>query len=238
MSRLKYYNPQIFKASGDCGDIIYALMYIKALNAKKLFIDGSGGETYVRDGYICNVKTKFNTESAKFMLPFVATQIDCDFWHGEPFDCHINESDINAGDINITKAHAIKFDLDWTILGDQWLFLNEAKEKRLVINRTNRYHGTNFGFYKKYIEEFDGSKVFLGLPDEFNEFSYKSKLDIPYIKTSNCLDLAKEVAKSTHFIGNGSLVNSLAIGFGLDVKYEFCSRAANYLFEKENFNIF
>ena len=236
MSRLIYTNPKTFRCSGDCGDTIYALLYMKAVGATEMLLDESGGENYVRDGFICNGKTKFNQKSADFLYPFLKTQVDTEFYRGQDYDCWFNESDKDAGNDNITKAHAVKFNLKWMDLKPGWLTRNTIKEPeyRLIVNRTNRYHG-NVGFYKQFLSTFDGPITFLGLEEEYDDF-YKNVYPVgAFCKVKDCLGMANLIEASSHFIGNGSLVNSLAIGFGLEVYYEFCPNAANYLFQSPKF---
>jgi hypothetical protein len=225
----------IIKTSGDLGDIVMMLMFLKPLNIEGVVIDSSGGETYSRNG-MNGVKCKFNIESSQFIEPLVEKFIPI---VNKGYDIDHNEFPDGFLSIkNLTEFHCRKYNLNWEDIKLGWMKSEVPKVNRLIVSRTERYNSDNINFYLETLEKFDGEKIFLGLESEYNRFKqiYNKELDFHYTNTATHLyDIINE---STHFIGNGSLANAIACGCGLEIYYEFCSGAANYLFNDERFKIF
>lgn len=228
----------VLKVSGDTGDIIYSLLYCKEAGFNKLILDPTGGQTY-KYGDVKNHKGKFNKDLADFLYPFLASQIETEWDEGQPYDLWFNEWKVGTEDTNITRFHARKFDLDWQELKCGWLKpYSDNKVNRLIVGRTPRYNSGSLEHYHKFINEFrdiHGSEIlFLGLKEEYDEFPIKAD----FIQVKDALEMAQLVSESTHFIGNGSVVAAMALGFGLDCEYEWCHGVAHYEFNDHRFNPF
>lgn len=237
-----YQKTDTIRCSGDMGDIIYLLNFMKVLGSKKLYLDPSGGSSYTLPNGLMNIKCKFNQKSYDFLLPFLETQkyISVEKFSNQEYDVYINEffqKDLKI--LNLNLFHAIKFSLELSNLNKPWIDLekNNKSERPIAINRSLRYRN-NDTFYYYNLNLLKKSAIFVGIEEEYLDFKNKFKCDIPYIKTNNCLELANVINSCDTFFGNGSLACSLAIGLGLNVYYEFCPQAANYLFKRHNLIIF
>ena len=256
---LIFKNPKSFVIGGDMGDIIYHLLFIKNLGGNKYHIDPAGGPNggtgYTREGYIRNGDGnpgKFNLTKALFLLPLVKQQPyldDVDLYSGDPLDSwklyDVNASEYHKDDLgikNLTYFHAKKYDLALEDLNEPWLEVQNKKvidpNRTIVINRTLRYRGNdNYYFFNR--QEFNEKAIFVGIPEEYQEFLQRfGTPGIPFIATNTAAELAEVIAGCKHFVGNGSLAASIAIGLGLDVDYEYCHVASHYMFQRPNFKIF
>jgi hypothetical protein len=234
----KINNTNSFKISGDMGDIIYSLLYAKILKTKKIFIDSSGGKDYIRDGFIRNVKTKFNLKSAEFLMPLLEKQsyVKVEIYNSQPYDFDMSEfdyRDITIRDLNI--FHSKKFpNFDLNLLNQKWLecntnIIDPVPERQLIISRSLRYLG-NDNYYYLNLDRISKNGIFVGIEEEYKRFVELYNCKIPFFKGKNCLDVANFISKKTNFLGNGSLVCSIAIGLGLKIEYEYCIHASHYKF--------
>jgi hypothetical protein len=64
--------------------------------------------------------------------------------------------------------------------------------------------------------------VFVGLPDEYNEFKKLTGWNLDYYPVKDMLDLAEVIAGCKKFLGNQSV--SLSLAQGLRVPYAFETR--------------
>lgn len=246
LKEYKVYNTNSFKISGDMGDIIYSLLYAKILGTKNIYIDSTGGKSYIRDEIIRNVKTKFNEISADFLMPLLKKQsyVNVELYNEQQYDFDMSEFDYRDITIqNLNIFHSKKFiNFDKTMLNQKWIEVGQnleepLKERNLIINRTLRYRG-NDNYYYLNLKRIQDNGIFVGLEEEYKNFVDMYGCKIPFFKGKNCLDVASIISTKKYFIGNGSLACSLAIGLGLNIEYEFCISAAHYLFEKNNFKLF
>jgi len=246
--------PKSFVSSGDMGDVIYHLLFIKVLGGNKYHIDPNGGG-YLRDGYIQNGDgnpPKFNLSKALFLLPLLKEQTyidDVDLYSGPPkeawrsYDVHVGEfHKDDLGLQNLTFFHAKKYDLPLQLLNEPWLTVKNSikiDDKRdTIISRSLRYRGNdNYYFFNR--ERLNQKGIFVGLQDEYSDFVRRYNCpDIPLAKTDTALDLAEVINGHHNFIGNGSLATSIALGLGLNVEYEFCPHACHYMFNRNNIKVF
>jgi hypothetical protein len=256
---LVYKDPKTFVIGGDMGDVIYHLLYIKKLGGTTYHIDPCGGPNggtgYTREGYIRNGDGnpgKFNLTKALFLLPLIKAQNyleDVDLYRNDPVDSwkfyDVNASEYHKDDLgirNLTYFHAKKYNLALEDLNEPWLDVPDAitvaPERDVVINRTLRYRGNdNYYFFNR--EDLNKRGVFVGLPDEYQDFRNRfGTMDIPYVRTHTALELARVIKGHKIFVGNGSLAASIALGLGLDVEYEYCLGASHYLFQRKNITVF
>jgi len=260
--QLIHKDPKSFVIGGDMGDVIYHLLFIKKLGGTKYHIDPSGGANggkgYIRDGYIAcgnGNPGKFNLSKALFLLPLLKEQsylTDVDLYTGDPatawkhYDVHTGEyHKDDLGIQNLTFFHAKKYDLDLSDLDDPWLEVPShppqvslGPNRNIIINRTPRYRGNdNYYFFNR--QRFDQKGVFVGLPEEYQDFRQRYGCpNLPYIKTDTALELAEVVNAGDTFVGNGSLAASIAMGLGKNIEYEFCSVACHYMFNRSNMQLF
>lgn len=221
----------------DMGDLIYSLLFVQLLGIEKIFIDGGCGSV------------KFNWDSAKFLMPFIKSQ---PYFQNKIVEFYIDQSyDYNYGlhpdnmpvvvGTNLTEFHASKFDLlNNPKIHHPWLSAPlsddpKIRHKKILINRTHRYHG-NDNFYYDFLKYFHPSyMLFVGLETEYNSFMKDfGNPNIEYIPTNSCVDLATIINSIPIFLGNQSLICSIATGLGKTCYIEYGKHAANYLFSRQN----
>lgn len=221
----------------DMGDLVYSLLFSKILNVKNLLIDGG-----------CS-SVKFNWNSANFIMPLIEFQNyieSVNLYSGQKYDYnysdHPNNHIVSIG-TDLTKYHASKFNLEKdSRIYNPWLTAPKNHEsslgKKIVINRTNRYHGNN-QFYYDFLKYFHPDfLLFLGLEEEYLAFKKEFGLDIDYIKTNDILDLASIIDGIPFFVGNESLICAIAKGLGKTCYVEYCPMAANYIFYRPTITYF
>jgi hypothetical protein len=222
----------------DMGDIIYSLLYTKILGVENLLVDGGCG---------C---VKFNWSSANFILPLLQYQSyikSAQLYSCQPYDYnygeHPNKTPVVVG-TDLTRYHASKFNLlNNPEIYENWLTSpvtsdSYFKDKKIVINRTSRYHG-NKQFYYDFLKYFNPKHLlFLGLEDEYKQFEKEFEASIDYIPTSSIMELVSIINTIPIFVGNESLICAIAKGLGKTAYVEYCPFAANYIFHRQNINYF
>lgn len=222
----------------DMGDIVYSLLYAKILEVKNLVVDGGCGTV------------KFNWDSANFILPLLQSQtyitsaeLYTDQFYDYNYANHPENHPVVVG-TNLTKYHASKFNLidnpkiyePWltsTIIGDPFI-----QQKKIVINRTARYHG-NRQFYIDFLKYFNPKfLLFLGLEEEYANFVEEFGAKIDYLPTKSVLELTSIINTIPIFVGNESMICAIAKGLGKTCHVEYCHSAANYIFHRQNINYF
>lgn len=226
------------KSYVDMGDCIYMLLFCKILNIKNIYLDGKSGIT------------KFNNKNAEFLMPLIKYQSyieSCDLYENQLYNCEYATIKSTLGEVatgvNLLEFHAKKFNLNINSseFNLPWIHCPklEGFKYKVVINRTERYHGRYpwmYDLFLKTIYPFSDC-IFVGLPEEYNRFKEDYKVDIPYYETSTALELARVINSSDTFFGNESLACAIAKGLGKNCFVEISPWAANYLFLNKN-NIF
>ena len=223
------------------GDLVYSLSIAKILEVETLFIDGG-----------CDF-VKFNWDSANFISPLLKYQSyieRAELYNDQPYDynygLHPENKPVVVG-TNLTEFHASKFNLNnHKNIYDPWLEAPKLSEntilnKKVVINRSKRYHG-NPQFYADFLKFYRPEHLlFLGLPDEYSSFNQDFGLkdgQIEYIETLDVMTLASIINTIPCFVGNESLICSIATGLGKNCFIEYCPNAANYIYPRQNINYF
>jgi ADP-heptose:LPS heptosyltransferase len=101
-----------------------------------------------------------------------------------------------------------------------WLTVPKAAElgeRNVVVNRTGRWVPAqrNPVYDQWKADGVDANAIFVGLPNEYEDFKKMSGWDkIEYKPTKTLLEVAEIIAGSETFIGNQSVALSIAIGLG------------------------
>lgn len=230
-----------FKNGCDMGDQIYALLFSKILGVQHLYIDPN------------DKSTKFNIENMNFLLPLMNSQEY--IAKAEPY---LNQYyDYDYGDMttigyppkigtNLTTYHASKFNIapENIELTQPWLSSKSIEDsyftnKKITINRTARYHSKNDAFYYHFLQCFDTSHLlFLGLESEYLDFTKTFDINIDFVPTKSSILLMEIINSVPSFLGNQSLICSIATGLGKNCFIEVGYGCANYLFNRANIQYF
>ncbi len=106
-----------------------------------------------------------------------------------------------------------------TILRNQpWLTVPKPTPiAEIVVNRSARWNSPDsLTGWTAIRDQAEDRAVFVGLPEEHQEFCKFANWAIPYHPTETLLELAEVIAGADQFVGNQSLGLSLAIGLGAD----------------------
>lgn len=222
------------------GDLIYSLLFCKILGVNTMYVDGG-----------CGV-VKFNWESANFILPLLQHQPymkNVELYTGQKYDsCYGTHPEKRPVIMHtdLTEYHASKFGIsknDPLLQQNPWLSVTRKiaghhdflKTKKILINRTARYHGDP-NFYLKMLSSFPLKDfVFAGLEEEYILFKDTFQdAEIDFVKTESSLELLSVVDSVPTFLGNESLICAMAIGLGKNCYIEYGRSAANYIFNRQN----
>ena len=224
-----------FYMSVDMGDLIYSLLFCKILSVYKIYIDAN------------NDDVKLNKASVDFLLPLIQYQKHIkeathysDQWFDVNYGIHPQNDPVVVG-TNLTQYHASKFGIDPEDkrLYESWLDVpmeddSNVKEKKILINRTDRYHG-DASFYNSFLRYVHPKYLlFAGLESEHKSFCSQFGIDIDFVKTETSMELAAIINTVPTFLGNESLVCAIATGLGKNCYIEYGRAAANYIFNKQN----
>lgn len=224
-----------FYISVDMGDLVYSLLFCKILNVDTIYVDGASNDV------------KFDWDSANFLLPLINSQDyikAAELYDGQDFDVnyglHPTEEPVIVG-TNLTAYHASKFNInqDDSRLYEPWLRVGEHQNpmlahKKVLINRTSRYHG-DYSFYSNFLRYVDPEfLVFAGLESEYSDFYQQFGISMDFVKATDGLRLAEIINVVPTFVGNESLICAIAKGLGKHCYVEHGRMAANYIFNRKN----
>lgn len=216
----------VFKHSGDLGDIIYSLPTIRALGGGILYLDPKGGghEEYIKR-QCPEGKTKLDASKIDFIKPILEAQPyieEVRHWNGESYTHNLDEFRIVFGSptrrsptANLADCHLQRFDLPFSETDKPWLTVDGEIiiSRPVVINRSPRVQG-GYGRLNAMKMDLQRDAAFIGLPKEHEYFEWTFGITVPYYPTSNVMDLAKVIKGSKLFIGNSSFPLALAIAMG------------------------
>ena len=202
-----------FRHSGDCGDIISSLLYIKT-NCEQpgvLYLD------YTHEDEIpYKHNLKFDMYQYEQISPIIAKQPYIDKVHvytGQQYDidCNAFRDYIFDNNCSLTDMYFMgsRKTPDYT---SPWLHnINklEMNENYNLIHRNFRYRSDNFDW--RCVIDNEGlydSSWFVGSYDEYVDFLKVTRLDksnLPYLHTKTMEDLCEAVNGCCKFYGNGGL---------------------------------
>ena len=233
-----------FKHSGTAGDLIYSLALMKYFGGGEFYlhldqVDWIGKHYYGRDPDPFH-KGRMNMRDFEFMKDFMNAQsYVTKFDVLDPSTTEITHNldkfrTLFVGHpanyiITYCMAFGINDPAIQTSISDgPWLSVPTPKVipgKTVVVNRTPR------GFTPKernsqwdaWLADGTADKsIFVGLPDEYEEFKKFTGWSLDYYPTATMLELAEVIAGAELFIGNQSV--ALSIAQGLRVPYMFEAR--------------
>lgn len=219
-----------FSQSGNLGDLIYSLSVVKKMGS---------GNFYVKLHNIPNVIKKYDNgpvppeyvgrlseNDYKWLKPLLEAQDyinDVEVFNGQHIDVDLDDF---RGVIhtkvqgNFLKAFYTTHNISFTEkdLVEQWLTVPNPKQvSKWVVARSPRWRrmlpNTN-EIWSGLIRDnkLDSEGVFVGLPEEHQDFVNTFNVNIPYYPVSNFLELAEVIAGSEGFFGNQTFTYGIAQG--------------------------
>ena len=223
-------NTNHFYCSGDLGDIIYALLVIRALGGGFLIL---GPESNQR------CREPINRLKFENIAPLLRIQ---PYVHGVKYS-----PTVPSNVIDLNQFRSLRFDLkaslasimlryfgqDETDVHKAWLTVDvPVFHYPVIINRSQRYQEIDFP-WKKIIQKYSHLIGFVGDQPEHDDFCGQYG-PVPYVKTPTLLNLARVIAASQLFIGNQSCAYAIAEGLKHQTIQETWSYSPNCVFERSN----
>jgi len=233
-----------FKHSGTLGDIIYSLPLMKHFGGGKFYLH-LNQVNWITQYYYGGQPDPYhqghmNQKDFDFIKDFMLAQdyvTECDI-----LDVNLHEITHNldrfrplfvSHSANYITTYCQAFGIHDQTLQTQisdgpWLTVPNPKViegKPYVVNRTSRGFtspGCNLAWTQWREEGIDKESVFVGLPNEYQDFKTLTGWELDYYPTDNLLELAEGIAGCEQLIGNQSLC--LSIAQGLRVPYAFEAR--------------
>jgi hypothetical protein len=117
-------------------------------------------------------------------------------------------------------------DLSKPWLDYPWIY-NAAADKKILINRTQRYNNplVSYNFLKKY----EGYVAFVGLPKERDIFCWQNKVEIPLLLVNDYLEISSALHFCKLFIGNQSSIFQISEGLKIPRLLEVCRDIPNVI---------
>ena len=232
--------------SGDLGDIIYSIPFIKSLGKSiNYYITIPNEKDLVRE---CFNEKKF------YSLKSILEKIDCinEIIFNIPKDVVIDynldkhrdlekqflKNDINLYkkflDINLSELYDYYFNKNSNLI-DPCINLKEKiiiDGRDIVISRSHRYNNKNFPWQEIY-NEYKSRMIFIGT--EFEHQTFESNFGkIDYYKTDSLYSLAMIINGSKLFIGNQSCPYSLAESMKVNSIQETSVNIPNCIYKRKN----
>ena len=227
-----------FVHSGNLGDIIYSLPAVRALGGGTMYIKLDGVADAIRkynngpvpDDYRGRLSAKDFEMLAPLLdaQPYIeATQV---FHPNQTVEVDLDQFRAVAGQsfaTNFLSTYNKALGLpDGDISGEwPWLFVEPTKIAEFVVCRSARYRSnksSTIPTWKAIIDgnDFENRAVFVGLPEEAEEFNQLFDVSIPYYKCKDFLDMAQVIAGADTFFGNQTFAYGIAQGLGKDTVLE------------------
>lgn len=227
--------------SGDLGDIIYSLPFLKSFSKKiDLYITNTVSVREKFDlnkfeslksllskvNYINSINYNINCEKIDYNLDLFRT-VESRFTQSvENYKCFLKMS--------LCEQYAFYFNKQINVC-EKWIDLKEKiiiNSKPIIISRTTRYQNHDFP-WKKIHEVYKDMMIFVGTKKEHKQFINEIG-NIDYYETNNLYNLAMIINGSLIFIGNQSCPYSIAEAMKKNTIQETSVNIPNCVFERNN----
>lgn len=231
-----------FKHSGTLGDIVYGLALMKHFGGGEFYLH-LGQVDWVTKHYYGGQPNPFHKgrmtqNDFEFMRDFMeAQEYISKFDVLDPATTEVTHNLdrfrtlFTQHPANYTTTYSMAFGIMDPAIHNQisdgpWLTVPNPKViegKPHVINRTPRGFtppGLNPAWTTWKEQGVDKESIFVGLPDEYEEFKKLTGWQLEYYPTKNMLELAEVIAGAEQFIGNQSVALSIAQGLRVPYYYE------------------
>ena len=231
-----------FKHSGTLGDIVYGLALMKHLGGGEFHLH-LGQVDWITQYYYGGKPNPYHQgrmtqKDFEFMREFMEAQdYITKFDVLDPATTEITHNLDRFRPLfvkhpaNYTTTYCMAFNImdpavQTEVSTGPWLSVPNPKViegKPYVINRTARGFtppGLNPAWTNWKEEGVPEQSVFVGLPDEYEDFKKLTGWELDYHPTKNMLELAEVIAGAEQFIGNQSVALSIAQGLRTPYFYE------------------
>jgi len=220
--------------SGDIGDIIYSLLFLKTFGNVVLYL-GNDPKTKVR-----NI---MNSQLFDFLSPLLNSQT----WLKSSYVDHVPKVDYNLNKFRelwfspkrtcnrlfeaypkYFKYPALKEDMPWMNVEPIYDYDNPV-----IVSRSPRYQNPLFP-WKQIYDKYRTRMRFVGLKEEYDDWVNKYGNQIIYTPVKDALEMARIIAGSKLFIGNQSFPMSLALSLNIPIVQEVFNSSPDCIFNRSN----
>lgn len=223
-----------FKHSGCVGDCIASLPTLREL------LGGGRGILYLQTDvpahYARNMRhpcgsVRMSRQMAEKLLPLLQSQQMFEhvaIWNGESVDVNLDE--FRRTGFNLAAGHIARYYCHVHAvcpkLWEPWLTVEPDDQYRgsILVNRTSRYHNKAIDY--SILTNYSDVR-FLGLPDEYREFSEATKLVLPHVCPTTFLDTARAIAGCRLCVVNQSSAFMIADAMKVPRILEICPFCPN-----------
>lgn len=225
----------IFYHSGDLGDIVYALKAMALSGKGELHLGNDCAWIAPRQPLTAETCTRLRplleqqpcVSAARFEQTRAAATVDFNLcrklWH----DLSYRQRE-NIHNLCQMYCHVAGVEFD----AAPWLRAERKRVSRVVFNRSARWRD-EFP-WRDAVSKYGREAIFVGLPEEHQEFS-KEFGYVPYYPVTDFGELAAVIHGAELFVGNQSFPCALALGLGVAVWQETCRATPDCLFLRPNF---
>lgn len=227
--------------SGDLGDIIYSLPFLKSFSKKiDLYITNN---VVVREKFdikkfesLKSLLSRLNyINSINYNISDVEIDYDLDLFRTvESKFIHSVENYKFFLKMSLSEQYAFCFNKQIN-LDEKWIDLKEKiiiDSKPIIISRTSRYQNDNFPWEKIY-NVYKNMMVFVGTKKEHKNFVNEIGC-VDFYETNDLYSLAMVINGSSLFIGNQSCPYSIAEAMKKNTIQETSVNIPNCIFERTN----
>ena len=233
-ARKKPLKSAVFYHSGNLGDIIYSLAFVRAMGGGKIIL---GPEMELPRIPVMrqrmNAQLMENLYALLMAQPYVAFVEYTNYM--PPCDYDMNRFRLHPKG-NLVEQLFTAFNICKEVyLSDTepWLSMPAHPVKPVVFNRTLRWRNPQFD-WKRVVDTYRGMSVFVGFEEEYEAFCLEVGERVPYRRTPNLYELARVIAGCSLFIGNQSTAYAIAEGLKKDTVQETCPDIPNCKFVRPN----
>lgn len=221
--------PSTFFHTGDLGDIIACLPIIRVMDGGKIVIGFREGPGFCRE----------SMKGARFesIRPLLEAQeyIQGVSWgkyeEGMVDFSTFRKTPSNGQSLVLRQARHLGI----LVSLEPWLHVqaNPATAGRVICARSKRYRNPQF-LWRGLLDQHGDSVLFVGSPDEHEQFQIDHDRVVTYFPTDNLLSLAEAIAGARLFIGNQSCPFWIAAAMGAPLIQETSDKVQDSIIEREN----
>jgi len=246
----KFYNLKFYH-SGDLGDIIYSLPFIKAMGGGLLILSADYTDMDIRSPMTLEKAEMINSllVGQKYIFDVKGsshkpTDIDIDLNQFRKIFIDWGKKKFTEDEVAIIRKKTLtqlyRETLNTNVPVDfdksKWLHYKEKiiiDDKPIIINKTERYPREGFP-WTRLVSDYGKKMLFVGSQHEYNIFIKKYGY-VDFYLTTSCLTLAHIIGGAKLFIGNQSFPYSLAEGMKINAIQETNNTVApNCMYVRDN----
>lgn len=178
-----------------------------------------------------------NDEMIRMMTPLLKAQdyiADAKEWEGEAVDVDFNkmrETYINMGAGILSRWLFFVFPNLACDISQPYITVPDTDKDlakgKIIVNRTERYNNELISYF--FLKKYENELLFTGTEGEHQKFCKEWKLDIPYLKVNDFLELAQAIKQCRFYLSGQSMGFQIAEGMKTPRILEVCQACPNVI---------